>query len=326
MSYSYQWQRCNSSGASCAPVFGATSSTDLLGSADVGSTMRVSVTASNSAGSSTAASAATALVGQAPAPASLLLKADAEGSVSSEFGQTDTGPHCQSRPAQVDTDIHKSTFRVQGSYSWEFEHFPSDPDCYGRRSEAVLGDSLGIHKFNEGDNVWQAFQVYLPSAINGTDYSYWISTTQTSKPYCGGAPRGQLTQAQGKWMFMEGETPAYNADLGSTGAIFLTDLPVVSDRWVKFSIHTYYNVDMTKGFVELYGDLQDGRGFRLLMPKTYGATNGYCADGSVAHPMVRLGLYAHPSFPNIHFVEYIDGMTVSDSRDAAEQNAFGNIP
>jgi Hypothetical glycosyl hydrolase family 15 len=62
MTYSYQWQRCDSGGGSCAPVAGATSSTDLLGSADVGSTMRVSVTASNSVGSATASSAATAVV------------------------------------------------------------------------------------------------------------------------------------------------------------------------------------------------------------------------------------------------------------------------
>jgi hypothetical protein len=62
LSYAYQWQRCNSSGASCVPVAGATSNSFLLGSVDVGSTMRVSLTASNSAGSATASSAATDVV------------------------------------------------------------------------------------------------------------------------------------------------------------------------------------------------------------------------------------------------------------------------
>ena len=62
----------------------------------------------------------------------------------------------------------------------------------------------------------------------------------------------------------------------------------------------------------------------MLMPKHFGATNGYCSDGvTIAHPMVRIGLYPHPDFPNIHFVEYIDGFTISDSRAAAEANAFG---
>ncbi|MEA2475147.1 MAG: large repetitive protein, partial [Thermoleophilaceae bacterium] len=62
MTFAYQWQRCNSSGAACADVGGATSSTYALGSADVGSTMRVRVTASNVVGPAGATSAQTAAV------------------------------------------------------------------------------------------------------------------------------------------------------------------------------------------------------------------------------------------------------------------------
>jgi hypothetical protein len=58
--FSFQWQRCDSSGGSCAgvgsgPAYG-------LGSGDVGSTMRVSVTATNKNGSSVATSGQTAVV------------------------------------------------------------------------------------------------------------------------------------------------------------------------------------------------------------------------------------------------------------------------
>jgi hypothetical protein len=70
MTYSYQWQRCDGSGASCAPVFGATAASYVLAAADVGSTLRASVTASNSAGSATASSTATASVGALPTPSS----------------------------------------------------------------------------------------------------------------------------------------------------------------------------------------------------------------------------------------------------------------
>jgi hypothetical protein len=62
LTYAYQWQRCNSTGGSCVAVNGATAASYLLGSADVGSTIRAAVTASNSAGSATASSAATAVV------------------------------------------------------------------------------------------------------------------------------------------------------------------------------------------------------------------------------------------------------------------------
>jgi hypothetical protein len=67
-SYAYQWQRCDLGGAACASVSGATAASYSLTSADVGSTMRVVVTATNSAGSASASSAATPAVAPAPAP------------------------------------------------------------------------------------------------------------------------------------------------------------------------------------------------------------------------------------------------------------------
>ncbi|MCW3027812.1 MAG: hypothetical protein JWN81_1023, partial [Solirubrobacterales bacterium] len=57
-SYKYQWQSCDATGANCAPIEGATSATYSLKSAEIGSTLRVAVTASNSAGPSAPASSA----------------------------------------------------------------------------------------------------------------------------------------------------------------------------------------------------------------------------------------------------------------------------
>jgi len=72
MTFSYQWQRCDSGGGSCVPVAGATASSYLLVSGDVGKTMRISVTASNTAGSATASSAATAVVAGTPPPTGVI--------------------------------------------------------------------------------------------------------------------------------------------------------------------------------------------------------------------------------------------------------------
>lgn len=70
--YAFQWLRCDATGASCTPIDGAVSSGYVLQSADVGSTVRASVTARNAAGSATAQSAPTAVVtGLAPANVSL---------------------------------------------------------------------------------------------------------------------------------------------------------------------------------------------------------------------------------------------------------------
>src|SRR5262249_7952656 len=60
LSFAYQWQRC-ASPSSCVNV-GGNQATYVLSAADLGSTLQVVVTASNSAGSASATSAATAVV------------------------------------------------------------------------------------------------------------------------------------------------------------------------------------------------------------------------------------------------------------------------
>jgi hypothetical protein len=69
MSFGYRWRRCNASGAGCADIGGATSSTYTVVSADVGKTLRVNVTATNSDGSGEALSAATNEITAAAKPA-----------------------------------------------------------------------------------------------------------------------------------------------------------------------------------------------------------------------------------------------------------------
>jgi prepilin-type N-terminal cleavage/methylation domain-containing protein len=63
--YSYQWQDCNSAGASCSNISsasGGTGATYTLAASDAGSTMRVIVTATNAGGSTSNTSAATSVV------------------------------------------------------------------------------------------------------------------------------------------------------------------------------------------------------------------------------------------------------------------------
>jgi hypothetical protein len=86
--YAYQWHRCDSGGAGCADIAGATASIYTLTAADRGATMRVTVTASNSAGSSTATSAETEIVNAAaPAVAPLSLSPPITSGTAQE-GQT----------------------------------------------------------------------------------------------------------------------------------------------------------------------------------------------------------------------------------------------
>jgi sugar lactone lactonase YvrE len=61
-SYSYQWELCDSSGANCTDISGATASSYTVLAADAGHTLRVVVTAGNDVGSTPDSSAATAAV------------------------------------------------------------------------------------------------------------------------------------------------------------------------------------------------------------------------------------------------------------------------
>jgi hypothetical protein len=67
--FSYRWQRCSASGTNCSNIGGATDNDYTLTNADVGRTVRVVVTAKNSAGSSTAASSPSAVIADAQRPA-----------------------------------------------------------------------------------------------------------------------------------------------------------------------------------------------------------------------------------------------------------------
>jgi uncharacterized delta-60 repeat protein len=66
ISHDYRWRRCDSAGASCVDIAGATATTYALTAADVGRTIRVRETASNAYGQGAVESAATAVVTAKP--------------------------------------------------------------------------------------------------------------------------------------------------------------------------------------------------------------------------------------------------------------------
>jgi hypothetical protein len=67
-SYAYAWSQCDGNGGSCSPIGGATAATYTAAAADVGHTLRVTVTATNAGGSAQATSAPSAVVSSAAAP------------------------------------------------------------------------------------------------------------------------------------------------------------------------------------------------------------------------------------------------------------------
>jgi hypothetical protein len=72
-SFAYQWSSCDSAGANCQPISGATASPYVPLARDVGATLAVRVTATNSAGQAQSTSSATAVIVTAAGPVTKLL-------------------------------------------------------------------------------------------------------------------------------------------------------------------------------------------------------------------------------------------------------------
>ncbi len=188
-SFANQWRRCNASGSSCADIPGATGTTYALTSADVGSTVRVLVTASNAGGSASASSAATAVVIPAAAPVNV-------------------SPPAVSGSAREGHVLSASTGAWSGSptsYAYEWQRC----DGSGSGCAALSGADEDTYSL-DADDVGTTLRV-LVSATNagGTTSASSAPTaivlpaapTNTSPPTVSGEAReGQtLTASTGEW-------------------------------------------------------------------------------------------------------------------------------
>ena len=106
LTYTYQWQRCTSSGT-CTNISGATKSSYVPVAADVGYRLRATVTAKNDAGSASTASNLTAAVAAVETPPSVTKQPDPHGTA--QVGQTLT----------VDNGGWKGTTPLTYTYQWQ---------------------------------------------------------------------------------------------------------------------------------------------------------------------------------------------------------------
>ena len=107
ISYVFAWQRCGGSGGSCGDISGASARTYLVGSADVGRTLRVVVTATNSVGRASAVSSPTGTV-------------VAVGTLPSISRQPDLhGKAVVGRKVSVDRGRWSGTLPMTYSYQWQ---------------------------------------------------------------------------------------------------------------------------------------------------------------------------------------------------------------
>ena len=170
ISFAYKWQDCNSSGASCTAIAGATSGSYLLASSDQGHTIRAVVTASNSTGSASASSAQTAVV-QTTAPAPVAPSNTAAPTVSgtAQVGQT----------LSATTGSWSGTSPISFAYKWQ------DCNSSGASCTAIAGATSGSYLLASSDQGYTIRAVVTASNSTG---SASASSAQTAVVQAAPAP------------------------------------------------------------------------------------------------------------------------------------------
>jgi hypothetical protein len=161
----YQWFDCVPStlvGQQCSPVSGATSSGYMLASSDVGDTVEVRVTATNSSGSSAAASIQTGMIGPSGVRTFYISYTHGSDSNSGTLtsapwkdapGMQQCSGNCASYSAQAG-----DRFIFEGGDSWPNSEFPlashagvsGKPDYYGAETDWYVGSSFSQPTFSGG--------------------------------------------------------------------------------------------------------------------------------------------------------------------------------
>jgi len=172
-SYSYQWERCVGA-VVCSPIAGATASTYVVVSADVGSTLRSVLTATNVVGSANQASAITATVTPAGPSTSLL----------DDFNRADnTGPpgpswtHLIVSSTAASNDFHITSNRITGISGsnadyWNVQQFGPNAEVWVTVAVKPSADqdtvALGLRFQNPNLSTANGYQGYFYNRT-GTD-------------------------------------------------------------------------------------------------------------------------------------------------------------
>lgn len=242
------------------------------------------------------------------APESLWL-ADAEGALAEEWANVD----CQ-EPERV---AEVPFAGAQGSRAYRFEiQDGDDPGGFGERCEVAQSNPPkdGFPEFEEGDEPWMSWQVYLPDDYP-IDTPDWNVITQWKQRGGLGTPVLSMEVRDGEFLLLRSESP--DGDTQSTEMI--GHWPARQGRWVRFTFHARFSPEESEGFVELYGDLA-GTGMKPLLPRfsTYTMKRD---NGEVVPSHVRMGIYRNDVISGTAHL-YLDGVNVATTRAAAEAAAF----
>lgn len=287
ITYTYQWLRCEADGTLPVAIGGATAMTYVPVTADVGKTLRVSVTGTNNFGSTTVVSSPTAVIlvaGSPPPPP------DPGGDGTAEWvGDFETGNFSQfddstqglQNAVVTDASSHGGPSSARrGTHFYQSEVHSGDNIAGGERCEIIKG---GLQAAN-GVEKWYSFSWALPSSfpsgnssVGGTLLGQFHSNSDqpsasqaniqiaTSPNFAGvnyshtyadpglvvGINGGDPTQ-NGQYYNINGQTNGLN---GHPYTSFAFDLGALSSYknvgWIDWAFHIIWS-DSGAGLVEVY--------------------------------------------------------------------------
>ena len=213
--FAYQWQDCDSAGASCTSISGATTSSYTLAAGDLGHTIRVGVVASNAGGQGAATSAQTTTVTGPPAHDPVVV---AVGDIACAPG--DTSNNCeQSLTASLAAAQHADAVLPLGDnqYNSGLLSEYTGAGAYGATwgiFNPIAHPAPGNHEYTASTTAAGYFSYFgaAPGALGGSTaaapyYSYNLGTwhivsldSSCSDSGCGDVVRGETSSAQTAWL------------------------------------------------------------------------------------------------------------------------------
>ncbi|HET9116459.1 MAG TPA: LamG-like jellyroll fold domain-containing protein, partial [Gaiellaceae bacterium] len=194
INYAYQWQRCDTNGNNCTPISGATGPSYPLTGSDVGATLDVVVTASNTAGSSTATSTATAVIQPGSLPPNIV----ALWHMDETSGTTmyDSAGNHNGTLYKVQTGLagwSGSAYGFNGASS--YASVPSSPEL----NPGSANITMTIHLKTTGTPPpppadWDIFRKGLYTSVGG---EYKMEFQQSGQASCGFEGSGGYAEIQG---------------------------------------------------------------------------------------------------------------------------------
>src|SRR3954451_7963148 len=230
------------------------------------------------------------------ASARTLAVADAEHALGKEWANYSCAD--RSRVKRV------SSPAAEGNRAYELAIHDGD-NSYGERCEIGMGNpgKPGFPLFQEGDERWISFQVYLPDDYP-IDTPDWQLFFQIHQQGAGGCPPISLGIEDGKMKLFKSARNTYVLDTRE-----LWSAPVQHNHWMKLTLHIKNSTDPNVGFVELFGDL-DGNGVKTLLERTATHTMTLTSTGTAMTNHARVGIYRNPRITGTTDILF-DGFTIA---------------